>query len=549
MSASSKKKLRNEQNAAKMTEKQLAQQKEDKKLKLYTGIFVGVVALFLVIGIFAAVTNVISSSGIREKNTVAVTIGENKLSNAELNYYYIDAINNFYSNYGSYASMLGMDVTKALDEQYYDEEAGQTWADYFLSSAKDNARSVYAMADAAKAANHQLSESEVAAVNNAVQQMELYGMMYGYEGDGYLKAMYGNGASAESYRNYVELSVLADSYYAAYGESLSYDDAALREAEAENYAAYSSYTFNSYYLSADKFLTGGTTAEDGTVSYSDEEKAASVTAAKEAAEQLIAGEIASVEEFDLAIGALSINEGSDIKSTSNEDYGFNSISELQREWVTDSARVEGDMTVIENSSTSTDAEGNDTTNVSGYYVLYWIGCNDNTFPLKNVRHILVGFEHDHEAAGEHDHSSTSYTDEEKAAALAEAEAILNEWKSGEASESSFADLANAKSDDGDGTTGGLYEDVFPGQMVAPFEDWCYDASRMPGDTGIVESTYGYHVMYFVGDSETNYRDFLISNALASEELAAWYAEILEGKTIVEGNTNYIDKDLVLGAAG
>ena len=549
MSASSKKKLRNEQNAAKMTEKQLAQQKEDKKLKLYTGIFVGVVALFLVIGIFAAVTNVVSSSGIREKNTVAVTIGENKISNAELNYYYIDAINNFYSNYGSYASMLGMDVTKALDEQYYDEEAGQTWADYFLSSAKDNARSVYAMADAAKAANHQLSESEVAAIDNAVQQMELYGMMYGYEGDGYLKAMYGNGASAESYRNYVELSVLADSYYAAYGESLSYDDAALREAEAENYAAYSSYTYNSYYLSADKFLTGGTTAEDGTVSYSDEEKAASVIAAKEAAEQLVAGEIASVEDFDLAISALSINEGSDIKSTTNEDYGFNSISELQREWVTDSARVEGDMTIIENSSTSTDAEGNETTKVSGYYILYWIGCNDNTFPLKNVRHILVSFEHDHEAAGEHDHSSSSYTDAEKAAALAEAEAILNEWKNGEASEASFADLANAKSDDGDGTTGGLYEDIFPGQMVAPFEDWCYDASRMPGDTGIVESTYGYHVMYFVGNSETNYRDFQISNALASEELAAWYAEILEGKTIVEGNTNYIDKDLVLGAAG
>ena len=36
MSASSKKKLRAEENTAKLTEKQLAQQKEDKKVKIYT---------------------------------------------------------------------------------------------------------------------------------------------------------------------------------------------------------------------------------------------------------------------------------------------------------------------------------------------------------------------------------------------------------------------------------------------------------------------------------------------------------------------------------
>ena len=549
MSASSKKKLRNEQNAAKLTEKQLAQQKEDKKLKLYTGIFAGVLALFLIIAVVAGVSNTVTNSGIREKNTVAVTVGDHEISNAELNYYYIDAINNFYSQYGSYASIFGLDVTKALNDQYYDETAGQTWADYFLSSAKDSARSIYAMVDAANAAGYTLGESELATVDSVVSQTELYAALYGYDTDSYVKAMYGAGASMDSYKEYVEMSVLADAYYNAYSDGLTYDDAALREAEAENFNAYSSYTYHSYYLSADKFLTGGTTGEDGTVTYSDEEKAASVEAAKATADSLVAGEIASVEEFDLAIGDLSINEGTETKSTANEDYGYNSISELQREWVTDSARAEGDMTVIENSSTSTDSEGNETTKVSGYYVLYWIGTNDNNFAMKNVRHILVSFEHNHDENEEHDHSTSSYTDEEKAAALAEAEAILNEWKSGEATETSFADLANAKSDDGDGTTGGLYENIYPGQMVESFEDWCYDASRTAGDTGIVESTYGYHVMYFVGNSEMTYRDYQISNELKSDELSAWYAEVLEGVTVVDGNTKYISKDLVLSSNG
>ena len=48
MSASSKKMLRKEQAAAKMTEKQLAEQKEAKKLKLYTTAFVVVIAIVLV---------------------------------------------------------------------------------------------------------------------------------------------------------------------------------------------------------------------------------------------------------------------------------------------------------------------------------------------------------------------------------------------------------------------------------------------------------------------------------------------------------------------
>ena len=40
MSASSKKKLRNQQDSAKLTERQLAEQKEAKKLKVYTTAFV-----------------------------------------------------------------------------------------------------------------------------------------------------------------------------------------------------------------------------------------------------------------------------------------------------------------------------------------------------------------------------------------------------------------------------------------------------------------------------------------------------------------------------
>ena len=36
-------------------------------------------------------------------------------------------------------------------------------------------------------------------------------------------------------------------------------------------------------------------------------------------------------------------------------------------------------------------------------------------------------------------------------------------------------------------------------MVTDFEKWSTDDSRKYGDTGIVKSDYGYHIMFFIND--------------------------------------------------
>ena len=39
-------------------------------------------------------------------------------------------------------------------------------------------------------------------------------------------------------------------------------------------------------------------------------------------------------------------------------------------------------------------------------------------------------------------------------------------------------------------------------MVAEFDAWIFDANRKYGDYGLVKTTYGYHLMFFVhGDTE------------------------------------------------
>ena len=535
MSASTKKKLRSAERAEMLTQKQLEEQKEAKKLKLITGIFVIAVALMLCFAIVITAVKTVENSGIREKNTVALTLNDHEISNAELNYYYVDAINAFINEYGSYAALLGLDTTKPLNEQVVNEETGLTWADDFMNGAVENAKSVYALNDAAKKAGFTMSEEDQTNLEANLATVELYAIYsYGYPDlETYLKTMYGHGASEESYREYCTMNYMADAFQASYAETLTYEDADLREAEAENYDAYTSYTYNHYYINASSLIEG--------TEYTDEEYAEAVKKAEAYANGLIA-DVDSVEAFDAAIAELPMNaEAENVASVATIDTLYGNVNSIVRDWVADSARKAGDVTVIANASTSTDEAGKETVKINGYYAVIFGARNENNAPMSNVRHILSAFE-----GGTLDENGYKiYSDTEKNEAKAAAEVLLDKWKNGDATEESFAELANKESDDGDGTTGGLFENVNPSSnFVVNFKNWALEDHK-PGDTGIVETEYGYHVMYYAGPSEMTYRDFMITSDLRNEDLSAWYTELVEAVESKVLDTTYISTDLVL----
>ena len=553
MSASSKKKLRKEQNAVEMTEKQRKEAKEAKKLKVLSITFVTVMVLIVCIAIGIWGTTLYNRAGISERRTQALTVGEHKLNSVELNYYFVDAVNTAYSQwreaYGEYVStyvqmMYGLDVTAPLDEQtcIYDENI--TWADYFTDTAISNAKANYALYDLAVAEGRQLTEDEQASIDSNMQYMSMYASLYGYsDTTSYLKAIYGNGATEDSYRAYREVSTMSSGYYNDYSDSLNYDDAAIRAYEKDRYDEYSSFTYASYYLGSSSFLEGGVTDEEGNTTYSDEEKAAALNKAKETAESLLSA--TTVEELDDAIAALEINAGTTAASSKYQDSMYTDINESLRAWLADSRREAGDITVIANEGTSKDEDGNETTTTFGYYVVMFQGRNDNTMSLVNVRHILSSFE-----GGTTDESgNTVYSEEEKQAARDAIDEIYNTWKNGDATEDSFAALATEKTDDpGSADNGGLYENVRPGQMVTAFNDWCFDASRKGGDTDIIETNYGYHLMYFVGTSDVNYRDYMITEDMREEDLDAWYTAIVDAVSTTEGDTSMLSTHMVISSA-
>ena len=123
------------------------------------------------------------------------------------------------------------------------------------------------------------------------------------------------------------------------------------------------------------------------------------------------------------------------------------------------------------------------------------------------------------------------------------------YEAGNRNEEGFKTLAlEHNTDPGSKENGGLYEDVYPGQMVEAFNDWCFAEGRKPGDTGVVVTPYGAHVMYYVSHSTTLYRNMLIENSLRSDDTSAWYDALVEATTVTENNTKYLSRDLVLASA-
>lgn len=62
----------------------------------------------------------------------------------------------------------------------------------------------------------------------------------------------------------------------------------------------------------------------------------------------------------------------------------------------------------------------------------------------------------------------------------------------------------------------FYYNVQKGKMVEEFENWIYDPARKAGDTAVIKTEYGYHVMYFLGDGAESWAATSIESQAASE---------------------------------
>ena len=498
MSASREKNKRKEQAQNVTPEVKNEKKGMSKGGKTALGIVIAVLAVAVIV-FFSMLT-----TGFFAKHTTAATVGEHKLTPAMVDYFSTDAYSSFVTNYSSYLSLF-FDKNTALSEQTYNEETGESWADYFITSGLTKAASAYAIYDEAIANGFALTEDQEASIQSQLDQLRSAATVYGYSSiDSFLAGQYGSGCNEKSYTEYMRINTIAQAYASSIADGLTYTDDQINAEYAANPNDYDGVTFRYFTFNSSRY----TETTDSETELTDEEQQAqsdkAMADAKAAAEEM-ASKITDEQSFiNLSLEYAAEDEAetyAEANATLHTDVAKSSAPSSLADWLFDADRAEGDVTTVEAST--------------GYQVAYFVSRQDHDVLTKNVRHILIKTE-------------DGATSEEIAQAQATAEDVLARYRAGEQTEDAFAALSEELLNDGTASEATSYN-IHPNQMVQTFEDWCYDESRQPGDTAVIQSEYGFHVMYFVGDGD-NYRHQLVENALKNNDYTIWYTGVTEKVT-------------------
>lgn len=375
------------------------------------------------------------------KDTVVATMGEHKLTNGQLQVYYWMGVLDFMNYYGQYASYMGLDLSKPLDQQLYDEKTGQSWQQYFLQAALDSWQQDQALFLEAEKDGFVLDKEYQDYLDGTYESLQETAKENKFESvEAMLQKDMGAAATFENYKYYLERYYRGNLYY-----NDSYKKVEVTDQEIEDYFKENEESLKSNY---------GVTKDSGTVS-----GVQYVLIYPEGAN----GETIYKEKFDQAAW----------------DAALAKAQAMRDSWVAGGATEEDFVKLVKEASKAdnTSGSGNIVNGLTPYFS-----------SEVDVRHILIQPEDD--------------TDEAWENARKKAQALYDSWVAGGATEEAFAALAKEYTADSNGDKGGLYENVGKGDMVEEFDTWIFDASRKAGDHGIVKTAdYGYHLMYFVhGDT-------------------------------------------------
>ena len=507
MSASREKKQRQSSAAGGLTEKQRREQAEAQKARSRA-------VLYGVIGVIVAVLVILLlvwNTGIFDRNKVAATINGKDYSITEVGYYYYP-IANMYEQYAQF----GLTSDEATMRQ----------------DALDSLHQTVALCEAAAAEGYTLSEEGQASVDEQMDQLGTYAAQSGVSKSYYMRSMYGPYMTESILRECLTRDALASEYYNNYSDSLEYTADDLQGYYAEHADELDSFTYSAAFINGAAAETDTSSGTDDTsapeesaapaesaapeeTSAPAEETAPAVTmeSAQATANQLLA-DVQAGGDFDALAEAAIEGDDSSSYTDSNTLLGSSLASSLNADcqaWLVDTARVSGDMTVIEVAD-------------QGYWVLRFEDrfLDEASYGTADVRYISVEAEVAEDA--------TEPTDEALEAARTEAQGLLDEYTAGEQNADAFASLATEHSDDlGTKDAGGLYEGVTPtsSSFSSAFTEWVFAEGRQPGDTGIVENDLegqqGWYVIYLQAHTLT--WENTARTALLSTDLNTWLSGI------------------------
>ena len=522
MSASREKKIRQELAARGIPDIKEIRAAEERQQQRRANILYGSIAAVFVL---VAAALLVWNANIIQRNSTAISVDGVKYSAAEVSYYYTSAYNSVAS--GQYAGYVSLNTSLPASQQEMTEmdmlflgaalpegQEKMTWHDYFMSLATQNLLNQTALIRAAEADGFTTTDEMKEELQTTMDTVAAYAKLNGMSSSAYLKSLFGASMTAKTFQKMMSDAILVSYYQEKQWNDLSYTKDQITAYYEQNKDLFDTVDFEYVIFRATPETKKD--ADGNVIEATDAENAAAKTAAEAAAKDVLARYQAGESLEDLA------KVYSDITTYTHLDQGSYNTSDVHK-WVYDAARVPGDKTMLE-STTS-------------YYVAGFNSRSRNDYYPVNVRHILLKI----------DTSSLSAEDEkydEKLqilvdASKVDAQSVLTEWEAGAKTAESFGELAAKYSaDTGSNTNGGLYTNVPKGQMVPEFDEWIYDESRKEGDTGIIfvnqEGYYtGHHIMYFDGVSDTVYWEMEVEDTMRSEDYNAWYESLNTDLPVVE----------------
>lgn len=478
------------------------EQKEKRKIRIITVSVVIVLALLFIGALFL-------NSKVTRRNITAVTVGGVSFTPVEFDYF----LNTAYQEYknmvneqmGSYASSMLPSTTSPLTSQIFDEDTGQTWADYIYDYAIIQMSELVQYFNEAKAAGYVLPDDERETMNSQITDFKQYIELF-QSFDAYIQGIYGSNINESSFRRLNEFITTATSYSKFKHDSFTYSTDEKVNYYHENRDTLDVFTYRYFIIYAETVTQADYDTDEA---YDAAKEAALADASEKAA--LIAAEIVTEEDFINAARDLNESQYIDADSTLHS-YPGSWLGSYYGPWLRESERAYGDVTTADMTS--------------GTYVVFFNDRDNNNYNMTEMRQILMLREkidpEDYEE-GEEDPAYLEAIADADVDAAQRAEAAYEKFLSDGATEAALMSMMEEYSDDS--TEGGFYSDISknPNQnkMVKEIEDWLFEDGRQYGDYAMIQTEdYGYHLVFFMGFGE-NCSEFLADDEMRDNDYSAW----------------------------
>lgn len=284
-------------------------------------------------------------------DVVVATMGDKKLTNAELQAYYWQEIYMFLEQNYSYAMYMGLDLYKPLDQQLMVEgEAALSWQQFFVDGAVSTWKNYQALALEAEESNYQMPAERQEELEFMADDLEAGAVNSGFRNaDEMIASNVGANCTLEDYMRYVGTYYQGMSYYEEYCNALNPSDAEIEAYYEENKDAFESsgITKDAKFVDVRHVLLmpeGGETGEDGYPVYTDEAWEACRIQAEELYNEWQQGDKSENSFAQLAM-THSV-DGSASNGGLYEDVAVGQMVPEFNDWCFDEARQTGDHGLV-----------------------------------------------------------------------------------------------------------------------------------------------------------------------------------------------------------